>query len=216
MRASFLIAAILGGTPVASQACSCIGTQSVGSVLTSADAVIVGKVTGHTDQDYSYEHQRPAIINVEVVESLRGSIKGRVEIAKTLMCYQSIPEDDFEVGKAYVFPLEQIDLANTDQTWGLGLMIGSDVPIQNYKMFRLPVCAHNALLLDGRGLYTSELTSNGGRRLEYYMPLPVVKVLLPIGLLSIWSVLVLIAIAVSTAVAIVVIRKRRRTVVHGV
>ena len=215
MRASFLIAAMLGGTPVASLACSCMGTQSIGSALTSADAVIVGKVTGHKDQDYSYEHQRPAIINVEVVESLRGGSSGSVEIAKTLMCYQSIPEDDFEVGKTYVFPLEQIDLANTDQTWGLGLMVGPDVPVQNHKMFRLPVCAHNALLLDSRGLYTSELTAGGGRGFRY-MTLPLLKVLLPVGLLSSWVILVLISIAVSMAVAIVVVRRRRRTAVHGV
>lgn len=66
--------------------------------------MIVGKAKSHEEPDYSSKHQRPAIINVEVLESLKGGIKGNVEIAKTLMCYQSFPEDEFQIGKSYVFP----------------------------------------------------------------------------------------------------------------
>src|SRR5690242_10437469 len=157
MRASLVLAGILGGFPASALACSCMGTQSIGDALTLADAVVVGKVLSHKEADYS-EHQRPALINVEVIQSMKGGAKGNIEIAKTLMCYQSFPEDDFEVGKSYVFPLEKIDLANADQSWGL--MIGSDTPIPSHEMFRLPTCAHNGLLLEGQSLYTSELTSD--------------------------------------------------------
>jgi hypothetical protein len=184
MRSPLLIAAILTGTPAASYACSCMGTQSIGNALVTADAAVVGKVTGHKEAEYS-DVRRPALINVEVIDSVTGGVKGNIEIAKSLMCYASFRDDDIEVGKSYLFPLEEIDLANPDHTWGL--MIGSDSPVPSYKMFTLPVCSHNALLLDGQGLYTSELTSDGGRRLEYYMPLLLVRTLLPIRLLGTWG-----------------------------
>jgi hypothetical protein len=212
MRASLLVALLLGVAPAASFACSCSGTTSIGNALTLADAVVVGTVRGHKEADYSSTHQRPALIDVEVPGSLRGGVTGNIEIAKTLMCYGSFPEDDFEVGKSYVFPLAQVDLANPDQAWGL--MIGSDSPVPSHKMFRLPVCSHNALLMDGQSVYTSEPTAEGGRRLEYYMPMLLVRVLLPLGLLSVWGIL--IAIAVLAAIALVVIRMRRRTRTHAV
>jgi hypothetical protein len=212
MRASFVVAGILGVLPASSLACSCMGIQSIGNALTLADAVVVGKVISHTEADYS-ENQRPALINVEVTQPLKGSAKGNIEIAKTLMCYQSFPEDDFEIGKTYVFPLEQIDLADPDQAWGL--MIGSDRPVPSHKMFRLPTCAHNGLLLEGQSLYTSELTPEGGRRLEYYMPLFLVRGLLPLGLLSMWGI-VAAAVLMMALVALVAIRRRRRKVTHAV
>jgi hypothetical protein len=212
MRASFFVALLLSVAPTASFACSCSGTLSIGNALTLADAVVVGTVRGHREADYSSADQRPALINVEVTRSLKGGVNGSIEIAKTLMCYQSFPEDDFEVGKSYVFPLEQVDLANPDQA--RELMIWSDAPVPSHKMFRLPVCSHNALLLEGQGLYTSELTSAGGRRLEYYMPLLFVRVLLPFGLLSIWGILIVIAVAATAA--FVVVRNRRRKRPHAV
>jgi len=58
---------------------------------------------------------------------------------------------------------------------------------------------HNALWVDGQGLYTNELTSGGGSRLEYYMPRPLMKVLLPVGLLSVWGVLVFVTVALVVA-----------------
>lgn len=151
MRASFLVAVLLGVGPAASFACSCLGAQSIGNALTAADEVVVGKVRGHKEPDYSSEHPRPALFDVEVIDALKGEVNGNIEIAKTMMCYQSFPEDDFEVGKSYVFPLQQIDLANPEQSWGL--MIGSDSPVPSHKMFRLPVCSHNALLVEGQSLY---------------------------------------------------------------
>jgi hypothetical protein len=190
-----------------------MGTQSIGNALTAADVVVVGRVKSHEEADYS-ETQLPAIINVEVIDSIKGDIKGNVEIAKTLMCYQSFSEDDLEVGKIYVFPLQQIDLSNAEQTFGL--MIGSDMPVPSHKMFRLPVCSHNGLLVDGQDLYTSELVPGGGRQLKYYMPLFVIRALLPIGLLSTWGIFVAIAIAAAVTVGSIVARKHRRKAKHAV
>jgi hypothetical protein len=213
MRASFFVALLLSVAPTASFACSCSGTLSIGNALTLADAVVVGTVRGHREAHYSSADQRPALINVEVTRSLKGGVNGSIEIAKALMCYQSFPEDDFEVGKSYVFPLERVDLANPGQA--RDLMIWSDsAPAPSHKMFRLPVCSHNALLLEGQGLYTSELTSAGGRRLEYYMPLLFVRMLLPLGLLSTWGILIVIAVA--AAAAFFVVRNRRRNRPHAV
>ena len=212
MRTPLLIAAILGGAPDASFACSCMGTQSIGDALTAADVVVVGRVTGHKEAEYS-EIPRPALINVEVIDTIKGGVKGNVEIAKNLMCFGSFVEDDIEVGKYYVFPLHRVELANPDEAWSMES--GLNRPVPGHKMFRLPVCSHNGLSLDGQDLYTSELTSGGGRRLEYYMPLFLVRALLPIGLLSTWGILVAFAIMASATVAFIVIRKRRREAMHA-
>ena len=189
-----------------------MGTQSIGNALTAADEVVVGRVKSHKEADYSETHI-PALINVEVIDSIKGDIKGNVEIAKTLMCYQSFSEDDLEVGRIYVFPLHRIDLSNAEQTFDL--MIGSDMPVPSHKMFRLPVCSHNGLLVDGQDLYTSELMPGGGRQLKYYMPLFVVRALLPIGLLSTWGIVVTIVIAATVTVGTIVARKRRRNAKHA-
>jgi hypothetical protein len=212
MRASLLVVVILGVGPTVSYACSCAGTGSIGNALTLADAVVVGKVRGHREPDYSSDHQLPALIDVEVTDSLKGGVMGNIEIAKTMMCYQSFPEDDLEVGKFYIFPLQEIDLSNPEQAWGL--MIGSDSPVPSHKMFRLPVCSHNALFVDGHSLYTSEWAPGGGRQLDYYLPLILVQLLLPIGLLSIWGLLVAAAVAITATV--VFVRRRRRKVTHAV
>ena len=202
--------AILGSIPAASMACTCSGTQSIGTALARSDTVIIGEVVSHVAPDFSVEHPRPGIVNVKIMESLKGKIEGTVEIAKTLACYQSFPEHDLRIGSAYVFPLQQINLANEDQA--AGVMMESDEKIASYKMFRLPTCSHNALLLDHRGLYTSELISGGGRRLEYYMPLSLMKSLFSLGLLSVWSIPT--TAVVLCALAVVLIRRRKTR--HGV
>lgn len=156
----------------------------------------------------SYEHQRPAIIQVEVIETLKGDINENIEIVKTMWCYQSFPEDDLYVGSNYVFPLDQIDSANA--THGPGLVVGSDVSRSSYKMFTLPTCSHNALLEKGPWLYTSERTPSGDPQIEYYMSLPMLKALLPIGLLWVREPPILLAVVGALVVAFVLIRRRRR------
>jgi hypothetical protein len=211
MRLSLLILAVLGAIPATSIACTCSGTQSIGTALARSDTVIIGKIVSHVAPDFSVEHPRPAIINVEVIDSLTGKIGGTVEIAKSLACYQSFPENDLRKGNSYVFPLQQIDLSNENEA--AGVMIGSEEKIASYKMFRLPTCSHNALLLDHLGLYTNELIPGGGRNLEYYMPLSVLKLLFALGLLSVWSIPT--AAAVLFALLVVVLIQRRKTR-HGV
>ena len=69
-------------------------------------------------------------------------------------------------------------------------------------------------MVDGQSRYTSELTPGDGRRLEYYMPLALVRVLLPTALLSIWGLV--FAAALVVVVAFVVVRKRRRKATRAV
>ena len=76
-------------------------------------------------------------------------------------------------------------------------------------VFVLVACSHNALLLEDGKLFTSELTSGGARRLEYYMSLPVLKALFAVGLQGIWRAFALLAFAIALCVAVVVIRKQR-------
>jgi hypothetical protein len=206
MRPLVLVAVFLSTAPLESISCTCDGTRSIGSALTDADAIIVGKVTRHVAPDYSPDRPRPAIVDVEVMDSLKGQVRGSVEIAEAQMCYQSFPDRTLEIGKSYVFPLTTVDLADSPDTWShiIGLKVLS------YKVFRLPVCSHNALLLDGQQLFTNELTFNGGRRLQYYMPLSLMKVLLPSGFLVVARTLILVLGAAAAGAAIVVIRKRWR------
>jgi len=212
MRALVLVAVVLSAVPSESISCTCNGTRSIGSALADSDAVIVGKVTRHIAPNYSPDRPRPAIVDVEVVESLKGRVRANVEIAEAEMCYQSFPDRTLEIGKSYVFPLTSIDLADSPDTWTH--IIGSKV--LSYKMFRLPVCSHNALLLDGQQLFTNELTFNGGRRLQYYMPLSLMKVLLPTGFLVVARTLVLVLSAAAAGAVIIVIRKWWRMTRRGV
>ncbi|WP_116812867.1 hypothetical protein [Steroidobacter cummioxidans] len=185
-----------------------MGTQSIGGALASAEAIVVGRVKEHAEPDYSFQRLRPAAMVVEVTESLKGSLKGDIEIVEGLMCYQSFAAEDLKIGMSYVFPLTEIDLANPDDTFGL--MIGSPTPnAPSYKMFVLPSCSHSALLLDGAKLYTNELTSDGGRRLEHYMNLSFLKLLFVTRLFDVWRAIPIIAIVIILCIGFVLVRKRR-------
>ena len=201
-----LLLSLLAGWPSAAHACSC-GTQSIGKALTTAHAVIVGRVKAHSEATYDGERSRPALFTVEVVESLTGDASGTLEIAKSQMCYQSFPEDDLRVGKTYLFPLSVIDAGNPIYSWSGG--VGGRDP--SIGMYGLPVCSHNALLLDGTALYSSEMSFPGGaRHLEYYLPLSWVKVLLPTGLLGIPAMAFYAVIVLSPVVVLAFLRIRGR------
>jgi hypothetical protein len=179
----------------------------MGRALASAEAVVVGRVKGHAAPDFSSGNPRPAAIVVEVTESLKGSLKGDIEIAKNLMCYQSFSSQDLKVGTSYVFPLAEIDVANPDDTFNVMIEPpGPNTP--SHKMFVLPTCSHSALLLDGSKLYTNELTSSGGRRLEYYMSLLFMKVLFATGLFDVLRAIAVIA-ATILCTGFIVFRRRR-------
>jgi hypothetical protein len=210
VRSSFFAAIILATTPASSFACSCAGTQSIGSALAAAESVVIGQVSDRAAADYSSDHPRPAAIVVDVVQSLKGKVTGKIQIAESLMCYKSFRSEDLKVGMSYVFPLTQIDFADPADTFDL--MVESDNPnARRDQMYRLPVCSHNALLLTRQKLYTNELTVGGGRRLEPYMSLGLMKILFATGLLSVGRAVGLIVIGVMICVAFGFVRKRRVT-----
>jgi hypothetical protein len=133
-------------TGTAPSACSCAGTQSIGIALATAESVVIGQVRERAAADYSSDHTRPAAIVVDVVQSLKGSVTGKIQIAESLMCYKSFRSEDLNVGVSYVFPLTQIDFANPDDTFDL-IVESANSNAYRDRMYRLPVCSHNALLL---------------------------------------------------------------------
>jgi hypothetical protein len=209
MKSSFLLAALLALAPACSIACTCGGTQSITFALMNADAVVVGRVKAHAEG--SYKPARPNRMVVEVSKALKGSFTGDIEIAEDLMCYQSFSGDDFTVGKTFVFPLTQIDLANPDDTFGM--LLGPTEPdATSYKMFSLPTCSHTALLLSEEKLYTNELTPAVGRQLDYYMHASVMNFLFSAGLFSIRGAIAsLVVIFLLFMSAVFILRRRAKT-----
>lgn len=210
MRTPFFAAIILAIAPALSFACSCAGTQSIGAALATAESVVVGQVKERTAPDYSTDQPRPGAIVVDVVESLKGHVTGPIRIAESLMCYTSFRPEDLKIGKSYVFPLTQIDFANSGDTFDL--MIESEKSkTYREKMYRLPVCSHNALLLTNQKLFTNELIAGGGRRLAPYMSLGLMKILLATGLLSVGGFIGFTVIGAAICFALWLLRKRRST-----
>jgi hypothetical protein len=174
--------------------------------LMSAEAVVVGRVKAHVDG--SYEPARPNRMVVEISKALKGSLIGDIEIAEDLMCYQSFSGDDFTVGKTFVFPLTQIDLANLEDTFGM-LLGPIERDATSYKMFVLPTCSHTALLLSEGGLYTHELTPGGGQQLKYYMHVSLLKLLFSAGMFSIRVAISILAFVLLLSVGTVLVLRRR-------
>jgi hypothetical protein len=191
-----LLGMLLSATPAVSLACSCAGMRSMEMALAMSDAVVVGRVERAGDS-----------LVVAVIEPLKGGLAGRIEIATPMMCYQSFAAEDFKVGERYLFPLIEVDLADPANRFFLsfGQIPGEAVG----RLFTLPTCSHTALALVGEELYSNELTSDGGRRLEYYASLPPVKFLFWAGLFSIPRLMLLISMTLVLAISIVVWKKRR-------
>jgi hypothetical protein len=181
--------------------------------LATAESVVIGQVRERTAPDYSPDHPRPGAIVVDVVQHLKGRVTGTIRIAESLMCYKSFRSEDLKTGMSYVFPLTQIDFANPDDTFDL-MVDSANSNSYREQMYRLPVCSHNALLLTNQNLFTNELTVGGGRRLEPYMSLGLMKLLFATGLLSVWRVGGFIVVGVMICVAFVFVRKRRVTGGH--
>jgi hypothetical protein len=181
-------------------ACTCAGIQSIGEALRSADAVVVGRVRGHVGPNLELDVPDIGAINVEVLETVTGSVRGDIRIEKTLWCYRSFDEDDFEVGTSYVFPLQR-SVSKRPSSAG-------DTEAYGKEIYRLPTCSHNALLMRGERLYTSE---DGARQLQYFMSLGVMKMLLPTGILSVWDELPYVLLTILLLyVAFIVLRRRRK------
>ncbi|HET9865411.1 MAG TPA: hypothetical protein VFP37_18390 [Steroidobacteraceae bacterium] len=157
----------LGISSAPAFACSCFGIMGIGTALTEAEIVVVGRVEGRSstgmDSGSTDGFIYPDPIKVKVIKRLKGDVAGEIRITTDFMCYRSFSLEDFRVGETFVFPIAH--------TLRSGLHV-------------LPGCSHSALkLMDGQ-LYTNDLVFGGGRRLNRYMSLTVLQLLLPIGVLD--------------------------------
>jgi hypothetical protein len=167
IRVVAILFVILGYLPSTAQACSCDGTTSIGSAFGLAEKVVLGRIEGRReippDRRDGVVEIYPEAAVVKVIDVLKGSAPDEILVSADFMCYRSFNVEDFKSGETYVFPIIQ--------TTAQGVNV-------------LPSCSHSALkLMDGQ-LYTNELVSIGVRRLEPYMSLKLLKLLLPLGVLD--------------------------------
>lgn len=169
----------------------------------TADAVVIGRI----------ERVRLAgageLLVVDVVKPLKGGVAGEVEIATGLMCYQSFSFEDFKIGEQYIFPLIAVEPSSSYIGQSLGLGEGPHSAKASDRLFTLPTCSHTALALVGEELYSNELTSDGGRRLEPYMSLPLLKFLFWAGFLSVPGLLVYVSILILS-ISVLVWKKAKK------
>jgi hypothetical protein len=207
MRALIVVAGLLAFAPSASLACSCMGTGSIGAAVTHADAVIVGRLLRRAPADYSHAAVAPDALIFEVSETMKGDVSGPVYVPASAPCYHSFRTEDFKIGGTYVLPLYPVENASLE---GINEAVISLEPTSRTepmgRWFNLRGCSHSALALVDGNLYTNELTSGGGRRSEYYMSLPVMKFLLPLGLLDLRVSLIYVAVAAVLGVGLVFLR----------
>lgn len=172
----FPVLALLGTSPLA-LACSCWGTADIGTAMSRAEIVVVGRVERRLEADYSPK-SRPspsgdgiewsfriddAPVAVTVLESLKGDVAGEIRVTTEVMCYRSFDLEDFSPGDTFVFPIYE----QTDS-----------------ELYVLPSCSHSAAKLVNGKLYTNEFVRGGGRELSPYLSLSAVRLLLPLGLLD--------------------------------
>ena len=179
-------------------ACSCWGTTGIGTALTEAEIVVVGRVERRLDTSERPDFSRNGAIElayanpivVKVVRTLKGDVGDEIQISTDIMCYRSFDLEDMKPGETFVFPVSR-----TVES-GLGL---------------LPSCSHSALKLVDGELYTNELTADGGRRLAHYMSLTMMRLLLPLGLLDTAVQIVLAAVVLLLSPVLITARVRRRS-----
>ncbi|HEU4694783.1 MAG TPA: hypothetical protein VFS23_40730, partial [Vicinamibacterales bacterium] len=191
----FAICALL--TPVEALACSCFGITGIGTALTRAETVVVGRVERRLDRPDDLDHPDhpemeilpyPAPIVVKVILVLKGEVAKEMRISTDFMCFRSFNLEDMKPGETFVFPIS-----------------GTSKSVVGF----LPSCSHSALkLLDGE-LYTNEFIAGGGRRLDHYMSLALLRFLLPLGVLS-TTVQVLIAAGLTLVIPMLITRRIRR------
>jgi hypothetical protein len=167
VRVVAILFVMLGLIPETARACSCDGTTSIGTALGFAETVVLGRVEGRRqippDRRNGMIEIYPEAAVVKVLKVLKGSAPAEILVSADFMCYRSFNVEDFNLGETFVFPIIQ----TTDQ--------GVNV---------LPSCSHSALkLIDGQ-VYTNELVSDGGRRLQAYMRRSFSQMLLPMGVLD--------------------------------
>jgi hypothetical protein len=190
-RPAHLLALIAIGMtfmPVRALACSCWKTASIGTALTRAEIVVVGRVVRQLDSSAveTFEYQPPVV--VKVIDALKGDVTDEILISTDFMCYRSFDLDDMKPGETFVFPISH--------TAKSGVHI-------------LPSCSHSALkLVDGQ-LFTSEFIPGGGRRLDHYMSLPLMRFLLPWRVLDAATQGVIAAVLTLVIPMLVTLRVRK-------
>ena len=180
-------------------ACTCFGTASIGSAMTEAEVVVLGEALGKREPPTGLGLDGAPFANADaiaiplgtvafkVLETLKGSAAGEILVGTRFSCYQSFSVDDFDVGEKYVLALDRVEAG----------------------MHMLPDCSHTALeVLDGK-LYTNELTKDG-MRLERYMGLGLLELLLPTGLLHTRMQIIAGSILVLLTTIVLPARWRRR------
>jgi hypothetical protein len=191
-------------------ACTCLGTMDIGTAITLAETVVVGRVERRLDPDnwtnlrppspsednsIAVDVGYPAPLAVTVIEVLKGDAAGEIRITTDYMCYRSFDLEDIKPGETFVFPIFE--------TAEPGLHI-------------LPSCSHSAAKLVDGMLYTNDFVRGGGRRLDPYMSLSVVRVLLPLGLLHRWGQYFAAGVLLMLIPIVITHRIRRRSVLDPV
>jgi hypothetical protein len=194
MRISVPVAVLLASAPVASFACSCMGTQSIGSAMESADAVVMGRVL--PSEATSGDSFAPA--KFEVLKTLKGDARGDIYVSTQSLCYQSFNAEDFKQGEIFVLPLTAASPAPA----------GGPPPAFD-AAWQLPGCSHNALLHKDGYLYTNELTADGGRVLDRYLSLPIFDFLFSMGAVNLPVTFSYLGIIGGIALAFALLRNWR-------
>jgi hypothetical protein len=185
-------------------ACSCSGIADIGTALSRAELVVVGRVERRLEPDYSIESMPspsgdgvgwsmrfdPAPVAVKVVRALKGEATGEIRVTTDIMCYRSFNLEDFKPGDTFVFPIVE----KTDS----GLHV-------------LPSCSHSAAKVVDGMLYTSEFVRGGGRQITPYLSLTAVRFLLPQGLLHKLGQYLAAGFIVLLVPTLITHRIRRRT-----
>ena len=185
--------------PSYSMACSCFGISSIGEALSDSDDVIVGRILSTNSLSFDGDTWTPEGVEIEVLKALKGDLRGTVFVATMSLCYQSFAARRFKAGETYVLPL------TPPSDWGDDADAISILPTPSTepkgRWFELPWCSHSGLaLIDGR-LYTNDDSADEAR-LDYYMGLNTLELLLPLGLLNpiVAGALVMLAVVILIAI----------------
>lgn len=200
-----VVAALL--MPAVTLACSCFDIQSIETAITDAPYVVIGRVEGVAPDEFHPDLDIPRSISIEIVDSLKGDLRGKIRIASIPLCYQSFPSWDLKPGSTFVFPLHPLDpffLGATKQT----AATHPDIQKIANQLYDLPRCSHTALALRGNKLYTNELGADGVHRLKYYARLSTFKLLMFTHLLNLPHLILWIVPA--AVMGLFVLHTRRR------
>jgi hypothetical protein len=191
-----VVAALLvmsGCMPNPAQACTCGGIVSIGEALENAETVVLGRVESvrqiPSDRRDGMTLLYPDAVVVKVLEVLKGDAPDQILVSADFLCYRSFDVEDLKPGETFIFPIVQTT---------------------KHGVNALPSCSHSALKLMDAQLYTNEPTTSGDRRLEPYMKLALLRVLVPLRLVGIRGPMIWAGSLVILACLFLTRRVRRR------